>query len=142
MSNVRNLRAGLQRRALLVVAVAIVHCTLAANFSQAVAQDTAATVRLTVDYGDGVQKFFAALPWKEKLTVFDVLQAAEKHPHGIKLTFIGRGETIFITAIDGMVNEGANRPNWRYTVNDQPARSSAGVMELKAGDSVVWRFAK
>ena len=74
------------------------------------------------------------------MTVFDALQAAEKHPRGIKLTFTGRGETIFITAIDDAANEGASGRNWRYTVNDQPARYSAGVMELKSGDAVVWRF--
>jgi hypothetical protein len=128
--------------ALSLFAVAIVHCTWAASPDLAKAQDAAASVRLTVDYGDGAQKTFNALPWKEKMTVFDALQAVEKHPRGVKVASIGRGETVFITAIDNVANEGANGRNWRYTVNDQPAQSSAGVMELKAGDAVVWRFAK
>lgn len=106
------------------------------------AQEAAPAVRLTIDYGDGVQKTFVALPWKDKLTVFDALQAAERHPRGIRLAYTGKGDTTFVTAIDGQENEGADQRNWRYTVNDQPARYSAGVMELKNGDSVVWRFAK
>ncbi|HEY2411249.1 MAG TPA: DUF4430 domain-containing protein [Pirellulaceae bacterium] len=135
-------RRRMTRRALSLVALVLVGVGIATHDLPALTQDTAASVRLTLDYGDGVQKSFTALPWKEKMTVFDALQAAENHPRGIKLAFVGRGESVFITAIDDKANEGANGPNWRYTVNDQPARYSAGVMELKAGDAVVWRFAK
>jgi hypothetical protein len=106
------------------------------------AQDASPSVRLTIDYGDGVQKSFVALPWKEKLTVFEALKAAEEHPRGIRVSYTGAGETTFITAIDGQENEGAGERNWRYTVNDLPARYSAGEMELKRGDAVVWRFVK
>src|SRR6187399_3102774 len=59
---------------------------LALGGSFLLAQEPAAkTVQLTIDYGDGSQKTFTAIEWKEKQTVFDVLQAAEKHPRGIKL---------------------------------------------------------
>lgn len=106
----------------------------------AAAQDTPPSVRLTIDYGDGVQKSFAALEWTEKMTVFDALQAAEKHPRGIKVKHTGAGETVFITAIDDLANEGRGGRNWRYTVSDQPAKTSAGVAVLKAGDAIMWRF--
>ena len=99
-------------------------------------------VQLTIDYGDGVQKIFVALPWKEKLTVFAALQAAVQHPRGIKVQHTGSGETTFVTAIDDRSNEGQGGSNWRYTVNDQPVPVSAGVAELKAGDTVVWKFEK
>lgn len=115
---------------------------LASSWQAARAQEVAASVRVTIDYGDGVQKVFSALPWKEKMTVFAALQAAEKHPRGIKVTHSGSSETTFVSGIDDALNEGADGNNWRYAVNDQPARYSAGVMELKAGDAVVWRFAK
>lgn len=108
----------------------------------AAAQESAPHVRLTIDYGDGVQKAFLALPWKDKLTVFDALKAAEQHPRGIRVSHTGEGETVFITSIDDQANEGAGERNWRYTVNDQPARYSAGVAELKDGDTVLWRFVK
>lgn len=130
------------RRLFFFAAIFVTSCFLPNFGHQAVAEDAAASVRLTIDYGDGVQKTYTALPWKPKMTVFDALQAAEKHDRGIKVTFTGKGETVFITAIDDLANEGADAPNWRYTVNDQPARYSAGVMDLKAGDAVLWRFAK
>jgi len=105
----------------------------------AAAQD-APSVRLTIDYGDGVQKTFSALEWTEKMTVLDALQAAEKHPRGIKVKHTGAGETVFVTAIDDVANEGRGGRNWRYTVSDHPARTSAGIAELKAGDTILWRF--
>jgi hypothetical protein len=105
-------------------------------------QEGAPTVRLTVDYGDGVQKTFTALTWKDTMTVFDALKAAEQHARGIRVSHTGSGETTFVTSIDDCQNEGADARNWRYTVNDQPARYSAGVAEVKSGDAIVWRFAK
>lgn len=99
------------------------------------------TVKLTIDYGDGVQKVFVALPWKEKLTVFGALEAAAKHPRGIKVAHQGAGETLFVTAIDDRKNEGRGR-NWLYEVNGKLGNKSAGVYELSAGDSVLWRFGK
>lgn len=116
-------------------------CGLIGHSPTSIAEEASA-VRLTIDYGDGVQKTFTSLPWKDKLTVFDALQAAEKHSHGIQVTFTGKDDTIFITAIDDTMNEGTNGSNWRYTVNDQPARYSAGIAELKSGDAVIWRFGK
>ena len=100
------------------------------------------TVRLTIDYGDGVQKTFVALPWKEKLMVFGALETATQHPRGIKVTHTGSGETTFVTAIDDRTNEGRSGSNWRYEVNGERLPVSAGVAELKAGDTVVWRFEK
>jgi hypothetical protein len=115
---------------------------LTAQLCAAVAQEPAASVRLTIDFGDGSQKTYSELRWKEKMTVFDALQAAEKHPRGIKFDYSGSGETIFIKAIDDATNEGEGGSNWRYRINDQPARYSAGVAELKVGDAVTWRFGK
>jgi hypothetical protein len=106
------------------------------------ADENAQHVRLTIDYGDGVQKSFTTIPWKDKLTVFGALQAAAIHPRSIKFSYTGSGETIFITAIDDATNEGAGGSNWRYTVNEKPARYSAGIAELKPGDTVLWKFGR
>jgi hypothetical protein len=106
------------------------------------AEPQAQTVKLTIDYGDGVQKTFLNLEWKEKLTVFGALQAAEKHPRGIKVEHSGSGETTFIKAIDDAANEGQGGRNWRYSVNDEGGRTSAGIAELKPGDRILWRFAR
>ena len=99
------------------------------------------TVRLTIDYGDGVEKVFSGLSWKEGTTVFDVLQAAAKHPRGLKLTHQGSGATTLVTAIDDLKNEGRGR-NWLYEVNAKLGEKSCALAELKPGDAVLWRFAK
>lgn len=99
------------------------------------------TVKLTIDYGDGVQKVFVELPWNAEMTVFTALQAAQKHPRGIKVVHQGTGERILVTAIDDLANEGDGR-NWTYQVNAKLADKSAGVYKLAAGDAVLWRFAK
>lgn len=110
--------------------------------SMAACQEATRTVRLTIDYGDGVEKSFTALPWKEKLTVFGALEAAAQHSRGIRVAHSGSGETTFVTAIDDLANAGAGGANWRYEVNGQRGSVSAGVFEVKANDAVVWRFAK
>jgi hypothetical protein len=105
------------------------------------ATELEATVRLTVDYGDGVQKVFPSLAWQEGQTVLALLDAAAKHPRGIKFEHRGAGATTFVTSIDGQKNEGTGR-NWVYEVNGKPANKSCGVWTLKAGDQVLWRFGK
>ena len=105
------------------------------------AAESEATVRLTIDYGDGVQKVFAGIPWQEGQTVLAALEAAGKHPRGIKVEHRGTGATAFVTSIDGQKNEGTGR-NWLYEVNGKPANKSCGVWTLKAGDQVLWKFGK
>jgi hypothetical protein len=99
------------------------------------------TVKVVIDYGDGSQKQFSAVPWKQEMTVFAALEAAAKHPRGFKFVHQGKGETVLITAIDDLKNEGRGR-NWLYEVNGKLGDRSCGVMPLKAGDSVLWRFGK
>ncbi len=96
-------------------------------------------VQLTIDFGDGVQKTFSALEWKEKQTVLDVLQLAEKHPRGIKLKHRGSGATTLVTAIDDAANQ-AGGDNWTYEVNGKRADRSCGVFEVQAGDKVLWKY--
>jgi hypothetical protein len=99
------------------------------------------TIKLVVDYGDGVQKQFAALLWTKETTVLSVLEAAARHPRGIKFTHQGKGETVLVTAIDDLKNEGRGR-NWLYEVNGKLGDRSCAVMPVQAGDSVLWRFGK
>src|SRR5262245_27073490 len=107
--------------------------------SRTVANEPAKTVKATVDYGDGVQKVFQSLEWKEGLTVLGALEEAAKHPRGIKFEHRGSGETAFVTSIDELKNEGAGR-NWTYQVNGKRADKSCGVWVLRAGDEVVWLY--
>jgi len=102
---------------------------------------TEKAVRLTIDYGDGIEKVFTGLPWKEGATVFTMLQAAVKHPRGVKVTHQGSGATTLVTAIDDLKNEGRGR-NWLFEVNGKLGEASCALAELKPGDAVLWRFAK
>ncbi|MDX1947081.1 MAG: DUF4430 domain-containing protein [Pirellulaceae bacterium] len=97
------------------------------------------TVALTIDYGDGVQKVFRKLAWKDGQTVFATLQLAAEHPRGIKIAHRGQGATLLVTAIDDLKNEGRGN-NWTYEVNGKLADRGCGVWELAAGDAVLWRF--
>lgn len=103
---------------------------------------TTATIRLVIDYRDGVEKHFTAIAWKDGLTVFDALAAAKASPHGISFASNGSGETTFINQIDDLKNEGARggKRNWTYEVNGKLADRSAAVYGLKAGDQVRWSF--
>lgn len=97
------------------------------------------TVRLVIDYGDGVEKHFTKLPWKSQMTVFGLLQAADAHLHGISLKHRGKGTTLFVEQIDDLKNEGRGR-NWIFRVNNRLADRSCDVQTVKPGDTVLWRF--
>jgi hypothetical protein len=96
-------------------------------------------VRLVIDYGDGVQKHFTQLDWKEGMTVLDAMRAAREHPRGIAFDSRGKRATLFIFKIDGLENETQGK-GWLYKVNDKLADRSCGIYELEAGDAVLWTF--
>ena len=99
------------------------------------------TVKLTIDYGDGVQKVFTAIPWDDKLTALAALEAAARHERGIKFQHKGKGATTFVFAIDELKNEGSGS-NWIFEVNGKLADKSCGIFALQPGDAVLWRFGK
>jgi hypothetical protein len=133
--------AASQRRLLLAIAFAAAFLATGWPVPDSSAQESApkSVVTLVIDYGDGVQKRLT-LPWSKEMTVADALKAAAAHPRGIKYKSRGKGETLFVTAIDDCDNEGSGR-NWTYTINDKPATKSCGVAAIEAGDVVLWKFA-
>lgn len=107
----------------------------------AAAGDAVRTVRLEIDYGNGVEKHYTALVWRAGMTVLDALRAAAELRPGLELRSTGSGETAFVTSIDGFENSsGAGGRNWVYTVNGELARQSCGLQRLSAGDVVRWKF--
>jgi hypothetical protein len=114
---------------------------LAIGGSDAASAEDAKHVTVIVDYNDGVQRHFTAISWKDGLTALDAMQAAAKHPRGIKFEFKGKGQTALLTKIDDLENEGKGK-NWLYRVNGKLADRSFGVFKLKAGDTVLWKFDK
>lgn len=101
-----------------------------------------ATVRLVVRYGDGAELHLTSLPWREGMTVLDALNAAKAHRHGIGFTHQGSGRSALVTKIGDQKNEGGGETgkNWMFYVNDKPAEVGAGVLKLKPGDVVLWKF--
>ncbi|MCC9609696.1 DUF4430 domain-containing protein [Blastopirellula sp. JC732] len=97
------------------------------------------TVKVVVDFGDGSEKHFTQIPWKEEANVFSATAAASEHPHGFALQSRGSGATRFVFAIDDVKNEGNGR-NWIFRVNDKLATRSCELVEVAPGDVILWRF--
>jgi hypothetical protein len=96
---------------------------------------------VVIDYGDGVEKHFTSIAWREKTTVHDALKAARKSPRGIAFDvqdFGGVG--LLVTRIDDLKNEGAGRRNWTFRVNGAFAKKAASLYELKRSDEVRWVY--
>src|SRR5262249_37871418 len=129
----------LTRRAATILLAAILLAFAAAG-DRAHAQS--ATVRLGVDYGDGVIKTINGLPWAKGGTGLDVMDAAKDRPHGITFSYTGSGASAFLTRIDDVANEGgaAAKKNWQLWVNTSYAERSFGVYEVQPLDVVFWRF--
>ena len=100
------------------------------------------TIRLVIDYGDGVEKHFTALPWSEGMTALDAMNRAKASPHGITFKYSGKGASAFLSKIDDLENEGgiANGKNWIYRVNDKLATKGLGIYKLRPSDVVKWCF--
>lgn len=129
-------RTGLQR----IMWLALVACASPFVSGMALcAEPEKKAVTLIVDYGDGVEKRFTALTAAKDATVLDLLNAAQKHPRGIRFEYKGKGETGLLTQIDDVKNEGAGR-NWIYRVNDKLGDRSFAVFPVQAGDVVLWKF--
>ena len=124
-------------------AVALLAATLvliAAAGDRTAAQS--ATIRLVIDYGDGVIKTMTGLPWSKGSTVLDVMNAAKGRPHGITFSYTGSGGAAFLTRIDDIPNEsgGTAKKSWQLWVNTAYADRSFGAYEVQAFDVVYWRF--
>jgi hypothetical protein len=103
----------------------------------------ATTDSIVIDFGDGAEKFFPAVEMRAGQTVWDVTDALQAHPHGIKVKKSGDGPNVFLTQIDDVASEGggADKRNWQLWVNDEYAKVGAGSYQLNPNDRIAWRFA-
>jgi hypothetical protein len=99
------------------------------------------TVLLIIDFGDQSQKHFTGIPWNKEMTIQDVLQAASKHPRGIRFEHRGKGKTAFLLSIDKLKNEGRGR-NWIFRVNKKLGDRSFADSTVQPGDTILWTFGK
>jgi hypothetical protein len=98
------------------------------------------TVALTIDYGNGAVREFAALPWRAGMTVADLMQQAARFSPGIRYSQQGEGAMALLTSLDGVAGGTPADRFWVYEVNGQAAAVSFAVQELSAGDRVLWAF--
>ncbi|TVS17750.1 MAG: DUF4430 domain-containing protein [Planctomycetaceae bacterium] len=123
----------------LLIGAALILVAVPLAVSANAAEPPARTIALTIDYGDGVQKHFPRLAWKESMTVLDAMQAAQDHPRGIAFRYRGRGATAFLVQIDDLENQGRDR-NWLYRINGKLADRSFAVQTVQPKDQITWEF--
>jgi Domain of unknown function (DUF4430) len=102
------------------------------------AEETA-TVSLVVRYGDGLEKHFTNIPWREGMTISDALIASQKHARGIIYKTRGSGEFTLLTQIDDLEN-GKNDKYWRFEVNKKEGECSFVLVKLNPQDAVLWKY--
>jgi hypothetical protein len=102
---------------------------------------TGDVVKLEIDFGNGARRSFDSLPWKEGMSVEDVMLTAREFRPGISYAQIGKGAKGFLTELEGLKNEGASGRNWQYEVAGSPGTRSFCLETVNAGDQVRWTFA-
>jgi hypothetical protein len=135
-----NLAARPRRRSTVAAGCWMMYLMVAPLAAAQPAAEELKTVKLSVDYGDGVQKHFLSITWQRGMTVLDVMRAADRHPRGIGFQYRGKRATALLTAIDDVQNEGGRGRNWIYRVNGKLADRSFAIYELQSGDKVLWKF--
>lgn len=133
---------GLAARLSLGAAIAL--ALLGVRSSSAWPEPAADALRLTIDYGDGVELSFTQLSWRRGLTALDLLEAAAVHPRGVTYKHSGSGSTAFIMEIAGLKNKGAGADsrNWLFSVNSKLAEVGCGAYLVQPGDKIVWSYSK
>ena len=101
---------------------------------------TGETVRLEIDFGNGASQRYDALPWQAEMTVADLMRQASQFQPPITYSQYGEGAGGFLTAINGLQNEGPSDRNWLYRVDDRHAEVSFCLQKLEPGARVLWIF--
>lgn len=139
-------RSGRSAHAAGLIAAALALAVFAPRVDSAAAADpeAAKSVQMVVDFGDGVEIHFTRLPWKKGQTVADAVALTDARPHGARFLRVGSGETLFVTQIGDVKNEGGGRDrrNWLYQLNGKLAENGIGAQTLDPGDVVLWKFGR
>ena len=97
-------------------------------------------VTLAIDSGESKPFRKLEIPWREGMTVGDLMAGASQLPGGIRFEIQGTEEMTLLTQIGDLANEGAGGRNWIYSVNGERADRSYAIYPLQAGDRVLWEF--
>lgn len=94
--------------------------------------------RATVQLDDGESAPQSIhVPWDAGTALELLRRAGERDP-----AFAPEVDMAMVTAIGGRRNQGAEGRNWLFEVNGRLAEVGAGAAPVRAGDRVLWRFAK
>jgi hypothetical protein len=107
-----------------------------ANDESTATAEAANQVTLVIDFGDGRLQQHDNIRWHKGMTIQDIFRSQPN----MKLIQRGAGQSAFLTAIDGVANEGADGRNWTYAVNGKLGDRSFAIYELQPGDRVLWSF--
>ena len=98
------------------------------------------TVSLAIDFGNGAGREFAALAWRDGMTVADLMGAASQFRPPLVFSGRGEGELTFITTIEGISSEGREGRNWILSIGGEKSPTGAGGVSLQPGDAVLWKY--
>jgi len=102
--------------------------------------ETGETVAIEIDFGNGARREYAALPYRDGMTVGDAMRLASDFGPGLPFTHQGEGELSFLTSLDGVTNQGPGGRFWLYQVDGERADVSYEVQPLTVGQRVLWQF--
>jgi hypothetical protein len=105
------------------------------------ARPTGETVVLEIDFGNGARRIFEALPYRDGMTVADVMDEARNFQPALRYAQVGEGAGGFLTELEGLKNEGASGRNWQYDVAGTPGNKSFCLQTVAYGELVRWTFA-
>jgi hypothetical protein len=96
------------------------------------------TVDLMIDFRDR-DDIMVAIPCSADSTVLSIMQRAQ-NIGDLKFTSRGSADTAFLTAINGIKNEGGGGDNWVFRVNGKLGDRSIGTFPVNPQDEILWRF--
>ncbi len=96
-------------------------------------------ILLEIRVGDETKRF-GPLKVEGKLTVETLLRRIAESEPTFRFTSRGKGETFFVTGIDGRDNEGRGGRNWFFLVDDKLGDRGAGSFEVESGQTVRWEY--
>lgn len=98
------------------------------------------TVALVIDFGNGARREFAALAYRDGMTVGDLMRQARDFRPPIRFATKGEGEMSFLTSLENVGNEGGGGRNWLYSVDGKTGEMSFEICPLTPGAAVLWEF--
>lgn len=104
------------------------------------ARPSGQTVALTIDFGNGAKREYFALPWRDGMTVADLMDGARHFRPPITYTQKGIGAQAFLTSLEGVAHQMSQGNFWFYEINGKRGTRSFGIQPLLSGDRVLWIF--